>query len=299
MVCDRALAHRARDHPRLAEPAAPGAAAEDLDAVALVHRLGERHQRVARVGPGVEVHQRVLVHPWRHAGTVGRDRDQGAGRLVVGHVVEPRYVDAAARRQPAQHLVAAAGRPLELPLADHLGDGEHDLLAVTEHDRVDVVGDRLGIEGRVTPDYDNWVINTAVFGEQCDAREVERVEHVGIAQLGREGDPEKVEFADPAVAVDGELRDALAAHQRLHVGPHRVGAFGQRLSVLIEDFVENLHALVGQSDLVGVGVHQGPADGLLATPVLGHRVELATDVLDRFRDLGQMRLESGENRLTT
>ena len=48
---DRALAHRAGDHAGLAEAAAAGAAAEDLDAEALVHGLGQRHQRLGRVGP--------------------------------------------------------------------------------------------------------------------------------------------------------------------------------------------------------------------------------------------------------
>src|SRR4051795_10235932 len=48
-------ADRPRDQPGLAEAAAAGAAAEDLDAEPLVHGLGQRHERVARVGPGVEV----------------------------------------------------------------------------------------------------------------------------------------------------------------------------------------------------------------------------------------------------
>ena len=106
---DRALADRAGDHAGLAEPAAARAAAEDLDAEPLVHRLGQRHQRLGRVGPGVEVHQRVLVHAVRDAGQVGGDgRDRAVGG--VRHVVERRHVDAAADRQPAQQL--GRGRPV-------------------------------------------------------------------------------------------------------------------------------------------------------------------------------------------
>ena len=46
----------------------------------------------------------------------------------------------------------------------------------------------------------------------------------------------------------------------LEVGPHRVGALGEDPVALVEHLVEDLHALVGQADLVGVGVHQRPAD---------------------------------------
>ena len=51
-------------------------------------------------------------------------------------------------------------------------------------------------------------------------------------------------------------------HQRLDVRPDRVGALGEDPVPLVEHLVEDLHALVGQPDLVGVGVHQRPADGL-------------------------------------
>ncbi len=135
--------------------------------------------------------------------------------------------------------------------------------------------------------------SVAVGGVQRDAGEVERGEQVGVAELGGEADAEQVEGADRAVRVDGELGDAVLAHQRLEVGPHRVGALGQRVGALVEHLVEDLHALVGQPDLVGVGVHQRPADGD-RVPVLDPRVQLAADVLDRLADLGQQRLEARE-----
>ena len=206
---DGPLAHRAGDHPGLAEPAAAGAAAEDLDREPLVHGLGERDQRLGGVGPRVEVHQRVLADPERDAGAVGYD---GLDGRVGGvrHVVEARDVDAAADRQPAQQLVAAAGPALALPLAHHLGDREHDLLAVAEHGRVEEVRDRLGVERRVPAGEHDRVVVGAVRGVQRDAGQVEGVEHVGVAELGREAEAEEVEVADRPVRVDGELRDARA-----------------------------------------------------------------------------------------
>ena len=85
----RPLAHRARDHAGLAEPAAARAPAEDLDGVALVDGLGERHERVARVGPLVEVHDGVLAHAPGHAVAVRPDR-RDAAVVVVVDVVEAR-----------------------------------------------------------------------------------------------------------------------------------------------------------------------------------------------------------------
>ena len=142
-------------------------------------------------------------------------------------------------------------------------------------------------------DHDRVVV-AAVDGVQRDAGEVEGVEQVGVAQLGGEADPEEVEGAHRPVAVDGELRDAVLAHHLLHVGPHGVGALGQHPVTLVEHLVEDLHALVGQPDLVGVGIHQRPPD-VDRLPVLEGRVELATDVLDRLGDRRQTRLEQGED----
>src|SRR5207342_2622879 len=60
--------------------------------------------------------------------------------------------------------------------------------------------------------------------------------------------------------------------------------------------VEDLDALVGQPDLVGVRVHQCPPD-VGAAPLLDGRVQLATDVLDRLLHGRQQRLETGEDAL--
>ena len=131
---------------------------------------------------------------------------------------------------------------------------------------------------------------------QRDAREVERGEHVGVAELGGEGEADKIERAERAVPVDGELRDPVRTHERLEIRPHGVRTLGERVVALVEDFVEDLHALVGHAHLVGVRVHERPVDGN-GVPVLAHGVELAADVLDRLGHQGQQRLETREHGL--
>ena len=121
------------------------------------------------------------------------------------------------------------------------------------------------------------------------------VQHVGVAELGAERQPEEVEVADGTVCVDGELRHAVLAHERLEVRPHRVGALGQRVVALVEHLVEDLDALVRCAHLVGVRVHQDPAD-VDVVPGLDDRVDLAADVLDRLGHEGQQLLRAGRTR---
>ena len=189
------------------------------------------------------------------------------------------------------------GRPSAFQSRDHVGDREDGLLAVPDDRRVEEVGDRLGVERRVAAGEHDRVGLVAVRGEQRDAGEVERREHVRVAQLGGERHPEDVERADRAVAVDRELRDGVLAHELLQVRPHRVGALGQGVGALVEDLVEDHDALVGQPDLVGVGVHQRPADGRVAgdVPVLHLAVQLTADVLDRLAHQRQEQLEPVED----
>ena len=177
-------------------------------------------------------------------------------------------------------------------------DRDDRLLAVAQHGGVDEVGDRFGVERSVAAGDDDGVIVGAVGRLDRDAGEVERVQHVGVAEFGGERDSEDVERADRSVRVDGELRNAVLAHQRLEVGPHRIGAFDQHAVEFAEHLVQDLHALVGQADLVGVGVHQAPAD-VAGRPVFDERIQLAADVLDRLAHAHQQRLEPGKDRLGT
>ena len=73
---------------------------------------------------------------------------------------------------------------------------------------------------------------------------------------------------------------------RVDVEPGRVGAFGDRVVALVEDLVEDLEPLVGQPDLVGVGVDEEP--GEVGGPVLRpEAAPLHPDVASRLLDPGQ------------
>ena len=237
----------------------------------------------------------MLGDPPRNAGSIRCDALDSTVRQVVD-VVERRHVDDPAPREAQQQLVATSGTAFGLPVADEVGHGEHGLLTVADHRAVDEARDRLGVERRMAARDHERVALVTVDRMQRDAREVERGEHVGVAELGGEGEADKIERAERAVPVDGELRDPVRTHERLEIRPHGVRTLGERVVALVEDFVEDLHALVGHTHLVGVRVHERPVDGN-GVPVLAHGVELAADVLDRLGHQGQQRLETREHRL--
>ena len=129
---------------------------------------------------------------------------------------------------------------------------------------------------------------------QRDAGKIESVQHVGVAELGREAQSEDIEGSHRAVRVQGELRQPVAPHQRFQVAPHRVRPLGQNPVLLVQDLVEDGDALVGQPDLVRVGIAQAPPH-LDGVPVLHLRVQLTADVLDRLAHPSQQRLQEGED----
>jgi hypothetical protein len=133
---------------------------------------------------------------------------------------------------------------------------------------------------------------------QRDAGQVERLEQVGVAELGGQRHSEHVELDDRPVPVDGELRDAALPHEPGEVRPDGVRALSQYPVAFVQDLVEDLYALVGQPNLVRVGVHQRPAH-LGGVPVLDRGVELPAHVLDRLLHPCQQWLEAPKQRCTS
>ena len=163
---------------------------------------------------------------------------------------------------PARASRRTTGSPAArrgLPGGEHLGDLAHGLLAVAEHHEVEEGGDGLGVVGAVAAGADEQVVAAAVGGPDRAAGQVDHVEEVRVRQLGREVEGQDVEVGGRAVGVDREQGQVVGPRaQRLEVGPRRVGALGDGVGALVEDLVEDLEALVGQPDLVGVGVRQQP-----------------------------------------
>ena len=255
-----AFPDRPGDHPGLAEPAAAGAAAEHLDVEPVVDDLDQGDELVLRVGPLGEVGDGALLDPLGDVGVAGPHRHQG--RPVVLDVVEGRDVDAGQLGEVAQHVVAGG---VSLAGQDG-GDLPDRLLAVADDEHVDEVGQRLGVVGAVAARDHERVVVVAVLGPDGDAAQVQAVQQVRVDELGRQVERDDVERPGRAVRLEREQGQALVPEQRLEVDPGRVGAFGRRVGAFIQDLVEDLEPLVGQPDLVGIGVNEKP--GNLARAIL-------------------------------
>ncbi len=226
------------------------------------------------------------------AGTSGkRGRDGADDRAVVLDVVERGDVDAGDGRQLAQHHLPA--RPAAaLPGADDLGQLGDDLFAVADDEGVDVLGQGLGVVGAVTTRDHDRVRRCAVLVPYRHPRQIHEVEQVRVDELGREVEGQHVEIARGAVGVDTEQRHLGRPHRRLHVGPGRVRTLRHRVVALVEQLVEDLQPLVGEPDLVGVGIDQ--EKGRPAAPMAGRQVarlrpHLHTDVASGLLNPGQQR----------
>ena len=183
--------------PGLAEAAAAGAAAEDLDRHALVDRLGERDQRLLGVGPLVEVHDGVLGHAPRDA---RRGRDDALDP-AVGQVVD--VVERAGRRRRRSAPGEAAPprgrrggpRPSTSRMISVISSTACSPSPMTAASMKSAIGS--GLKAAWPPARTIGSSSVAVRGVQRDARQVQRGEHVGVAELGGEGQAEHVEGAAP------------------------------------------------------------------------------------------------------
>ena len=203
----------------------------------------------------------------------------------MAHRVGGRHVDALESREGSEHLPAASGA-----MGGHGGgDLPHHLLAVSQHEEVHEVGQRLGVEGAVPTRADQQVVTRTVGGAHGHAGQIDEVQHVRVDQFRGEVEGQDVELAGAQVGVHREEREPLPAHQGLEVAPRGVGPLGNGVAALVEDLVEDLQPLVGQADLVTVGVAEQP--GHLAGAVSRRACTLlAADVARRTLNLIQERL---------
>ncbi len=212
---------------------------------------------------------------------------------VVRDVVHRRHVDARDLRQLSQHRLAigAAGG---LPRTEHLGDLGDDFFALAQYGGVDEIGEWLGIECGMAADHHEQIVGAAIGGVQRSTSQIDHVEHVGEHELARQVEGEDVEVGGGAVGIDAEQRNAGSPQLPIQIGPGGIRALGERIGAFVQDFVEDLEPLVGQTDLVGIGVSEEP----------GHRVPVvelvvagsdgtvfAADVTSWFLHPGQKRFD--------
>ena len=150
------------------------------------------------------------------------------------------------------------GAPAALPRADHLGDLADDFFAVADDERVDVLGERLGVVRAVAAGDHDRVLRRTVLVAHGDAGEI----HAGSSTFVYTSSAERLN-ARTSKSAAGRWVSTLNSGSpcdRSVALPCRSTARTARSATasrsLVQDLVEDLQPLVGEPDLVGVGVDQ-------------------------------------------
>ena len=124
-----------------------------------------------------------------------------------------------------------------------------------------------GLQAQGPPPHHDVVQLRPVFAAQGDARQLQHIQHVSVAQLILQRKADEVEIADRVAAFQGIEGDVLPAHFLLHVPPGGIAALAPEAVHLVHQAVQDPAAQVGHTDLIGVRKAQG-ISGVHRPPIL-------------------------------
>ena len=181
--------------------------------------------------------------------------------------------------------------PALLPgLPVELDDLHADLLPLPKDEEVHKGGQGLRIVGAGTARHHNGGQAVPLLTAQGQAGQIQHVEHVGVGHLIAQGKADEVEIRDGVPAFQTIEQDTLPAHFLLHVPPGGEHPLTPYPFHLIHHTVENAHAQIGHTDLIGVRKAERIAH-IHGAPVLHHRVVfpagIAGGLLDPGKDMFQ------------
>ena len=165
----------------------------------------------------------------------------------------------------------------------------HRFLAFAHEHGVEERSVGFRVEGaRAAAEHEGVVLAT-VFGAQRDARQVQRLQHVGGRQLVRQRDADDVELAHRRAAFEREQRKPVLAHEVDEVNGGQEGALGAQVLGRVDDVRQNAHGLVRLAELVGVGIHHAEREVGLR---LAHAAPFVVQIACRTFDMRKQPLEA-------
>ena len=127
-------------------------------------------------------------------------------------------------------------------------------LGVADIVRVDEVSGRFRIvHDRPAGDNQRMVI-VSLGCFQGYPGQIENIKHVGVDHLVSQGEPDHVEFVQRTMRFQREHRDIFPAHELFGVAIRGEKAFADKPLIGIDQMIENLHAEIGHTDFVHVGI---------------------------------------------
>ena len=252
------LTHGAVQKPRLTDPAAAHAAAQHLDAGAILNGTHHGHHEVRRRGKLVQILDDGLGDAGRDARLVGRDGLDPAV-LVILHIIERRDVDAGDFGDAQQQLLFGDAAFL-FGLLDLSTDAGQLVFTLTQLDHIEEIRNGFRIAGAGTARHDQRPALVAVFGIERDARQIQHSQNVRIGKLVLQGKSHCIKGSQRVFALHGVERQVQAFHLGLHIEPRHEGTLAPPVLVAVEQLVEDLLAEEGHTHLVGVREAECKAD---------------------------------------
>ena len=249
-------ADRAIDVARLAEAAAAHAAAKELQVHPVVHHLRGGDDGLGRIGHLVQIGDNALGD-FRARALGGRDGGD-APVPVIAHLVERGDVHAGNLRGLNQKLVL---RPaLELRPAQERQKLVVHLFPLAEDEEVDELRHRLRVHRRGAARPHDGQQRLAIPRPEREPRHVDHVEHRRIGHLITHGEGQRIKAPQRIAALQGVERDARLLHLLIHIPPGGKAALAPDEVQAVHRVVEDAHAEVRHTDLVGIGEAEGEAD---------------------------------------
>ena len=278
------LAHRAVDHPRLAEAAALGAAAGDLHRRPVEDRLGGGHRGVVGEREPVHIVEEGALDPQRHP-RAARPRYMGEARTGTDFpLVERRAVEAAAGLEAPQRLLAVPDSGLAEPgvLAHEFGQ---TLFGVPDEKGVHEGRHRLGLGCDRTPGDHERMPGAALPAAEGDPAEIQHGQHVREGQLVLQRKAHDVEIRQRAPGFEADEREAAFAQLLLHVRPGAKHPLEREIGFVVHRLVEDLRPEVAHPDVIHIGEAQRHPGHDSDVGLLHHRKPLAPGIARRARYL--------------
>ena len=159
------------------------------------------------------------------------------------------------------------------------------IFTLAQGDDVDKVRHRLSvIHGSTACDHQGGQALT-LGSVKRDVGKIQHIEDGGERHLIAHGKGHNIKIGDGIAGLEAKERDVVLSHLLFHVAPRGKHPLAPYAVHLIHDTVENTHAQVGHTDLIGIGETKGHA-GIHLRLVLHHRVILAARIAGRFLHAG-------------
>ena len=118
--------------------------------------------------------------------------------------------------------------------------------------KINKIRQRLRIDRAYAARKYNVFQSIAVFGQQRNLRQFQHVQNIGIAHLIAQRKRDHIKVTDRVMAFQCPEWNPMRTHFVFHIAPRRKDTFTPDAGHLVHYAVENPHANVGHTDLIGI-----------------------------------------------